>query len=410
VPLTSDFDVPARIEDDDTYTVMLSHTITLKAGEARLVTDQFAASVSGGGAAVVENNIVCVDAVTGVQAATASTSGINLFGPLTVPRTPTVPPTITTLHNSLLFRAPYAGTYRCELLTYTSDGNRLGYHVTAYKRALSGGTWTGTWLEFSPVDEVGSQMWINGPCPIHGDDALNCVYMDGSSSRSVKNVFEIKGASPAPWVAPADAVAAKVRWNMMLTSCPHGTDSCIPAFWGGSDFAGFNTHLEFNQLWPSGGVCNVNSTPDQPNAIYNSVHHFPVNYSLDVPISPNCGGSRTFQLRAMLSYRDGNPFKIDGSSLGANSTDNVTVTVVRAASGGAVTVPRVVGSSLEAAKTALTNARLATGTVTQVSSTVPLGTVLAQNAAAESVEPASSQVDLTVSAGTIGGGCVICAN
>ena len=88
---------------------------------------------------------------------------------------------------------------------------------------------------------------------------------------------------------------------------------------------------------------------------------------------------------------------IAGTSVGNGSAVNLVVSAGTAL----VSVPDVVGLTQAAAATAITNAELVVGTVTQQSSaTVPAGEVISQNPTAGSNVTVGSAVNLVVSAGT----------
>ena len=87
----------------------------------------------------------------------------------------------------------------------------------------------------------------------------------------------------------ADVVA-----HMQITSCHYDTGSCPEREWGDfhkPGYAKFRTHLDFIQLDPRNGPCNVTSTPDTEYTITDDVHHLLVDYTPPtVMISATCGG------------------------------------------------------------------------------------------------------------------------
>jgi hypothetical protein len=88
---------------------------------------------------------------------------------------------------------------------------------------------------------------------------------------------------------------------------------------------------------------------------------------------------------------------VAGTSVAAGSAVDLTVSTGPAS----VSVPDVVGLTQSAATTAITNAGLVVGTVTQqASATVPAGSVISQDPVAGTSVAAGSAVDLTVSSGT----------
>jgi len=64
------------------------------------------------------------------------------------------------MHASLLFTAPYAGTFDCRIRATTSDGANTNYQVTALS-----GTWPGgTWLELDNFTADPPQSWAAPFC------------------------------------------------------------------------------------------------------------------------------------------------------------------------------------------------------------------------------------------------------
>jgi hypothetical protein len=45
------------------------------------------------------------------------------------------------MQRSLLFTAPYTGTFVCQIRAHTDAGNDHGYHLTAVTAPRPGGTW-----------------------------------------------------------------------------------------------------------------------------------------------------------------------------------------------------------------------------------------------------------------------------
>ena len=86
---------------------------------------------------------------------------------------------------------------------------------------------------------------------------------------------------------------------------------------------------------------------------------------------------------------------------GTSVVNGSAVNLVVSAGPSLVNVPDVVGMTQAAATTAITNAQLVVGTVTQQSSaTVPAGRVISQDPIAETSVAASSAVALVVSSGS----------
>jgi hypothetical protein len=383
-----------------THPVILKKDLTLQAGESRRVSDTLVVTLSSSEGAEVDNVIECLDAgnpgkVKGAQVGIAAASGTNHQGSGVGE---------LWLRASLLFTAPYAGTFTCQIRTYTGDGDRLDYHATAVGGPLILGTPTKTGLVISNADEVGSHWWQNATCTsdgtVDGKPDPNCVYLGAPGDPTRVNVFQ-DGAPHYEWTAASGASVADVTATMQITSCPSTTRSCTDGQKGDTDTARVRTHLEFVQLDSHGNFCKVNSTGDTLYDISNHVHHKVINYDLpNVQISSTCGGSRRFLLRVVLVWVSGNPVKIDSgsqpdyhSSTNANVINSVLNTTSR--------VPWLLNMSQAAAQSALTAADLTLGTVTSVDSSAAPGTVIDQNAPTGTVEPAGSPVNLTVSKSAI---------
>jgi hypothetical protein len=357
----------------------------LVAGESRRVSDRLGATLSSSEGAEVDNRIVCLDPVGMPAAQTASGtnhrgSGAGELG----------------LMESLLLDAPVTGTYTCQILARTSDGSRTDFVMTAVR----GGppfTTTGTWLRISSADEFGSHAWSNHECNSPGTFPT-CVYLGGSGTPRGAHVFT--GPDQDVWTAGTDTTEVDVVGTFQITSCPHGTASCVSSHWGDDGinkdrFAEFQSFVEFNQLNPDGSVCRMNqsSDPDNGQGVYyipDSVHHLPVSYHLTAPVAANCNGSRRFVLDLYIGWWNGNPIKLD------NGGFNVIQGVHGATT---TTVPNVVGISEAQAGTAIRASALKPVTLRPVMNPAPVGTVFAQNSPGGTVEPTGSEVDLTVSLG-----------
>jgi hypothetical protein len=112
--------------------VVLSVPVTLLAGQTRQISDQLTVTVTQG--TEVENFVQCVDpasehpddAVNVAGRAGAHNSGTNYsraMGQLS-------------MHGSLLFTAPYTGTFVCQVRAHTDAGT-----MTAVAAPRPGGTW-----------------------------------------------------------------------------------------------------------------------------------------------------------------------------------------------------------------------------------------------------------------------------
>jgi PASTA domain len=401
---------------------VLSVPVTLQAGQTRRISDQLTVTVSRDDAEV-ENILECVDPAgdpnVGLNAAgqpEAYGSGTNYTrggGQLV-------------MHGSLLFTAPYTGTFVCQVRAHTDAGHDLGYHLTAVTAPRPGGTW----LEIDNFTGDAPLWWQINTCQSNGRDPNtgrtdpNCVFLGrplGSHGHPV--TATLHGWPPSTldtpdvhlsdlWVAPPDATTASVAGHMQITSCFPGTASCPGSEQGASDIgpggvvlvwdtAVFRTHLELIQLDPGGAPCGVAGTPDTQYTITDAVHHFLVDYGpMNVAISPTCGGSRRFVLHIVVTWVAGNAVKIDSGSLfGFRSATNANVIVRSTAP--VSTVPPLIGADQGTAASRLAGRGLTVGTVTTVVDPATAGTVIASNSPAGTSEPAGSPVDLTISLGAV---------
>jgi hypothetical protein len=365
-------------------------TFTLEAGQSRRVSDQLAFTLShpngGHDDAEVDNNLECLDPAT-KQLLTDTVGGGSNYpksgaGPLS-------------MRASLLFTAPYTGTFECRIRPTTSDDHNTSYQMTALA-----GTWPdGTWLQLDNFTADPPASWAAPYCGSQGVDG-SCIYLGRpvwGSNPATAVLYE----NDTTWQAAPDVVTADLVGYMQITSCFYGTGSCHPTEWGDSTWYGepadddavFRTHLELIQLDPSGQPCQVTSSRDSQYTISNRAHHFLVEYYPgQINVSATCGGSRTFKLRSIVTWISGNPVKIES---GANTNANIIVTTTAPTT----PVPDVVRTDRGEATARLQAAGLIVGNVTSIVDFAAPGTVLTQNAPAETVEPRRSPVDLTVSLG-----------
>jgi len=393
VPLPSDVPVPPDSTND---TLVLSTSLALLAGESRRVSDRLGATLSSSEGAEVDNRILCLDP-SGMAVAEAASgtnhpgSGAGEIG----------------LMESLLLTAPVAGTYTCQILGRTSDDDRTNFVMTALRGGPQFGT-NGTWLQISSADEVGSHAWYNYDCNSTGTSPT-CVYLGGSGTPRGAHVFN--GPDRDVWTAATDTTQVDVVGTFQITSCPHGTASCISRHWGDNGWLGLGinkdrsaelqSYIEFDQLNPDGTVCRIHQSNDDtsptsdsagPGVYYikNSVHHLPVKYHLTANVSPNCNGSRRFALDLYVGWWAGNPIKLDNGSFNViQSIRGATTT----------TVPDVVGMTEAQAANAIKARALKPVTLQPVMNPAPIGTVFAQNSQGGTGEPTDSEVDLSVSLG-----------
>ena len=364
----------------------------LQAGQSRRVSDQLTITLShphgGSDDAEVDNNLECLDPATNELLTDSVGGGTNHpksgAGPLS-------------MRASLLFTAPYAGTFDCRIRATTSDGANTNYQVSA----LSGPWPDGTWLELDNFTADPPQSWAAPFCDSKGTDD-RCLFLGKPVWGSNPATAILYEDGPA-WSSAPDVVTADLVGHMQITSCYYGTASCPPIQWGDSsifggpadDAAVFRTHLDLIQLDPTGQPCQVTSTQDVTYTISNRAHHFLVDYGpRQVNVSATCGGSRTFTLRAVVTWISGNPVKIDS---GANTNANIIVKTTVPTS----TVPDVTLTDGGSATARIQGAGLTVGSVTPVVNFAAPGTVLAQNSPAGTVEPQGSPVDLTVSLGAV---------
>jgi PASTA domain len=391
VPLTYDLQVPPN--NSDIYPPVLTADITMQAGETRRITDRLGVTLTSSEGAEVDNRIVCLDWSTGTaQEIVRTSAGTNHQGSAAGE---------LGLSVSMLFTAPHAGTFQCQIQAQTSDGSRTDYYMTVLKSGMPY-TATGTWLKISSADEAGSHAWWNNTCDSRGTFA-SCVYLGGSGDPQVSHIF-VDGVPPQQrdiWTAGNDTTNVDMTGTFQITSCPNGTSSCRSDQWGDGGIFGINkttyaeveSYLEFNQLYPDGSVCRINQSfdPDTANVYYisNSVHHLPITYHISAPVSPNCGGSRQFAPELVYQWIGGNPVKIDGGNVSVINSVRATTT----------TVPYVLGSTEAQAGAAIQAEGLTADTVDRVINPAPAGTVFAENSPGGTVEPTGSQVQISVSLG-----------
>ena len=389
IPLISDLNIQGTVTEPEEVTVVLSKDLQLRAGVSLRVTDQLKLTLSSTEGAEVDNILACsyLDPNTGWQEVTRSSSGTNHpgsdYGPLL-------------LSEALLLHTSTAGTYRCQVLSYTSDG-RTDYHETA-RRYESG---TGTWMRISRTDEGGSHDWQSRTCTPNGQ--VGCTYLGADGDPDSAVVFQQPGVAQDWWTAASDATDVDVIGTLQVTSCPHGTSSCKDSQWGDNGVLGtgaFKTKtavveswLAFDQLYPNGTVCRPNQTtvpyPDGQHEITNSVHHLPINYHLTAAVSETCDGSRTFRIGVYVRHVDGNPVKIDGG----------TFNVINSVRTDTTPVWPVVGSTLGQATAILQLQGFTPLVAGSLVNPAPPGTVVAQNSPGGTVEPTGSPVYLWLSLG-----------
>ena len=391
-PLLADVSIRGTVSDPFTETVVLGKELTLRAGESRRVVDRLALDLTSTSKAEVDNAIACsyLDSDQRWKPyGDRSSSGTNHLGSASGQ---------VVLSNSLLLKAANAGNYRCDVLSYTSNG-RSDYFEIA-RAAVSS-------LQISAFDEVGSQQWVQGGCDSQGTFP-GCVYVNRDHPEVDLSPLPPDPQSATLWTAAPGATEVEVLGTIQVTSCPYGTASCVPSQWGpnipltdwSSDKnAQIESTLHFDQLYPDGTVCRSNASWDQTvignvYGISNDVHHLPIHYGLygsqAIQVSPNCRGSRTFKLSVHMRWHLGNPVKIDGG----------TITAISSVRTDSAALPNVVGSNSAQAITSLKASGFAPVVVLSAINPAPVGTVFDQNSPAGTVEPVGSRVELAVSLGS----------
>jgi hypothetical protein len=400
-PLTSDTSFTEKSGD----VVFAQITVTLHAGEKRRVFGRLEATANHTPGEWLATAVRCMDS-TGGQSGVAAWPGTNHEGT----KGAYTPPGHLVLSPSLLFTAPTAGTYHCQLIAYTSSNGdpppSSDYQVTALKADLSG--YGGTWLKVSSSDEAGAQWWQNPPCDSNGKWAT-CKYLGVSQELQI---FQNDGTPLQMWQAAANATAASVNATVEVTVCDHNTSSCPANHQGTSAGSTVLTHLELDQLNPGGDICQRNQTQDQTYPLDDTGHHYSLSYQLtNAPISATCGGSRLFAMYVYIKDVAGNPIKIDGARCDtddemycvkhpeAQTEAQTDAYAFNSTFYTTVHVPNVLGSSQAAATQAITAADLSVGTISDVVNPAPAGTVISQNSPGGTVEPIGSPVNLTVSLG-----------
>ena len=371
---------------------ILTVPVTLRAGESRLLRDQL--TVTGSQKAVVDHLLECLDPDTSQPAAIEGRAEEHASGTNYSPAMGQF-----SMRASYLFTAPFTGTFLCQIRAVYEGENSDSTHMTA----VSGQDLT--WLTIDNFTGDAPMWWQIPVCDSAGTPGSQCQFLgvDPGLRPDHRRLDDVTLYSDSgTWTAAPDAYQAQLSAHMQVTSCPLGGSSC-PS-WARNDQLGgvavFQTHLDFIQLGQDGAPCSVTSTPDLRYTITNDVHHFPVGYGspITVPISARCGGSRSFILHAVVSWIAGNPVKIDeGSQPGFRSATHAAVIVRSTAP--ATMVPDLTGADESSVDLLLSRSHLITGTVTSVVSLARAGTVIAENSPAGTIEPSSSIVDVTISAG-----------
>lgn len=352
---------------------LVTARITLRAGESRRVYGRtFARMLTS-----IGRNM---DDTTGIRC--DDPGGVTRVA--TYPQQGLLPATTLLLQPSVLLTAPTAGVYTCSLLASTgSAGARMAVlHDQSY-------------LAISTADEAGAAMWQNADCSSDGRSG-ECLYLGSGDGPNGAHLLD---NAASPWTAANSSTSIGVTANVELTECGH-TASC-----GGrehdADNATVSSHLRIIQLYPNGSACNETRSVERVDRIDIYHHHYNIAYpSVPVPVLATCNGSRRFRVFVDMRWLSGNSVKIDGSRQdGEIRQANTNMVVWNGSQRATATVPRVLGLSLTAATSTLLTAQLNVGTVTTRPNAAPVGTVVAQNSPAGTVEPAGSPVNLSVSGG-----------
>jgi hypothetical protein len=335
---------PGIVAHPTKHTPVVTHDFTLQAGESRRVQDRLEFTLSWNQPAEVDDGIACffLDPIAGWQPFGAPVgSGTNHQGSAAG---------WLVLFSSRLLRAESAGAYRCAATTYTSDTGMDYYETVA---AIDSN------LTISATDEVAAQQWIHQLRDTQGI-LPTCVYLgdkdDPSEVYLLPRLLVPPPANPNAlnlWTAANGATQVDVLGTFQITSCPHNTASCASAHRGpGTLFGGsadknaqIMSFMEFDQLYPDGTVCRSNRSHDPISLgttynISNSVHHLPIDYAATVSVSPNCRGSRTFDLKIYVGWSSGNPVKFDGGNVTAINSVHA---------GGTAIVPNMLGAGRDQA-------------------------------------------------------------
>ena len=323
-------------------------SFSMAPGEIRRVTDQLDIRSRTGRSPEVDNKVICLD------------QNSNIIGP---PGSQPIPysnenyaqnaavatgTNYTQEHGhayqwnvSALIQAPPQNpteNYFCQLLARIDPPDRM-----TVLAPTTGQTKFGTWLDVSPQNEVGAQQLQAPYCASNGrnSDVSDCKYLGPArlhdpSARNASwepNEF-LTAANNASGI---DGIA-----TFQITSCPHGTGSCVPSQWGYHGFlcsiqirrckdAAGKSYLNIEQLYPDGSVCQVNRVFSERSSggkvylsesydISNDQHHLPLYYHISAPVKA-CGGSRQFKVILHITWTGGNPVKIDGGNV--NILNNV---------------------------------------------------------------------------------------
>jgi PASTA domain len=373
------------------YQVIVEKSLTLRAGERRRVFGRVEIASNVNSDVYVETYTRCIGP-NGFESE-HGTAAQNHEGNDT-PIGPSYPwPGHLALYPSLLFQAPTAGTYQCQLLAGIGDNATLTVLARDYDHFST------TWLQVSAANDAGAAWWQNLPCDMYGNYSAAtsswCLYLGGASHQLQLYVFDNDGSPPKIWQAASDAAFVDASDTLLLTTCYSGTRSCTNGNGGQDSGTVVDSHLELIQLNYAGQACNITKSPEERSTVGNHPHHYMIYHSLlAVPIYPQC--SRMFKLRLSVKYVSGNPVKIDGSNYATSATHAFAINSFY---GTAPPVPYLIGSTEGVARNFITGAGYAVSRVSYSLSTAPAGSVISQNPTAGIIELPGSGVNFTVSSG-----------
>jgi PASTA domain len=382
-PLPSDVSVPPTL--GDRKFVVMTVLIWLQAGQSRRVSDQLALSLTDENHPEVDNDLVCFDS-SGRQIGDESNGGTNDQAV-----------SVLAMRTSMILTADHTDIYQCQIKAFNGDSHsvivRAGTSLTQ-----------GTFLDVDNFTADPPGEWEGPFCPSNDSQTPpwpTCLYFGGGQFAPTNSRILFDDGPTSTWTAGPDATSVDVASQLQVTSCFYGTHSCRPDYYGDSwfgypadDDAVFRTHMELIQQDPAGNPCAVTRSAELTLDATNDIHHLLVNYQIPAPVFTTCGGSRTFRVRLLLDWVSGNPLKIDS---GTATRANVIVRQTRPTT----TVPDVVGIDQTTAAARVQGAGLTIGLINSAVDPAPVGTVIAQNAPAGTVEPTASAVNLTVSLGSV---------
>jgi PASTA domain-containing protein len=361
---------------------LFSVDLTLRAGESRRVIGQVEAIMKSTNFESIDDtiDIECVELATGNRLLSSTETSL-------------VPGVPIRLRPSLLLTSLNGGQYHCELVAEVTSGSDETI-MTALEEL--------TYLAVSAADEVGSHSWQSPECDSRGL-LTTCTYLGPDEPTQSILLLYNDGTPRSTWAAAPNVTEASVTANVELTTCGD-TASCGNRPEHDAGYSMVTSRLEAIQLTANGQDCTFTASSWRTDRVDEIPHHANIAYSLpNVPVLAVCG-SRNFYVRVNMQWVGGNPVKIDGSASDEVHVPHVfqsmtNAFIVASAYAPTTTVPPVIGLTPDAAQPVLAAEQLILGTVTDVESFSPAGTIVAQFAAAGTVEPVGSPVNVLVSLG-----------